>query len=412
MGKLLIFSAPSGSGKTTIVRELMARFPRIEFSVSATSRAPRGAEVNGRDYHFVTPVEFRRLVDEGAFVEWEEVYAGTSYGTLRSEVEAIWERGNVCAFDVDVVGGIRLKGIFEGDALSFFVMAPSAEELRRRLEGRGTDTPESIERRLAKAAAETERASEFDHIIVNDDLSRALDEASRIVAPFIAERVMLYFGSFNPVHRGHIAIAEWAVDRGLADVVVMVVSPQNPFKQPDDLAPELERFEAAQRAAASSRHPWAIQASAVELTLPRPSYTIDTLRHLSALMPDKRFSILLGGDNAAGLARWREADEILAHYPVYIYPRPGDDCELRIKNYELRGDVVVLEDAPLMDISSTQIRSLLASGREHYRAGRFGDASNDFTRARELSPWSSEAAGYLELIGDIQKYRNTDLINP
>ncbi len=381
--------------------------------MSATSRAPRGAEVNGRDYHFVTPGEFRRLVDEGAFVEWEEVYPGTSYGTLRSEVEAIWERGNVCAFDVDVVGGIRLKGIFGDDAMSFFVKAPSPGELRRRLEGRGTDSPESIERRLAKAAAETERAGEFDHIIVNDDLARAVDEASRIVAPFIARRVMLYFGSFNPVHRGHIAIAEWAIDRDLADMVVMVVSPQNPFKNPDDLAPELERFETAQRAAASSRHPWAIQASAVEMTLPRPSYTIDTLRHLAATMPDKQFSILIGGDNASGLPRWREADKILGHYPIYIYPRPGDDPQLRITNYELRGgDVTVLEGAPLMDVSSTQIRALLASGREHYRAGRFGEAANDFARARELSPWSVEAAGYLTMIDDIQNYRNTDLINP
>ena len=406
MGKLLIFSAPSGSGKTTIVRELMGRFPRIEFSVSATSRAPRGSEQNGRDYHFVTPEEFRLLVEQDKFVEWEEVYPGTSYGTLRSEVEAIWERGNVCAFDVDVVGGIRLKNIFGADAMSFFVMAPSPEELRRRLEGRGTDSPESIEKRLAKAAAETERAGEFDHIIVNDDLASAVDEASRIVAPFIANRVMLYFGSFNPVHRGHIAIAEWAVDRGLADMVVMVVSPQNPFKDANGLAPELERFETAQRAAAESRHPWAIQASAVEMTLPRPSYTIDTMRHLTEIMPDKQFSILLGGDNAAGLARWREADKILGHYPIYIYPRPGDD------RAKFPTGVTVLDDAPLLDISSTRIRALLASGREHYRAGRFGDAANDFARARELSPWSVEATGYLAMIDDIQNYRNTDLINP
>ncbi len=406
MGKLLIFSAPSGSGKTTIVKELMERFPRIEFSVSATSRAPRGSEVNGRDYHFVTPEEFHRLVGEGAFVEWEEVYPGTCYGTLRSEVEAIWERGNVCAFDVDVVGGIRLKGIFGDDAMSFFVMAPSPEELRRRLEGRGTDSPESIEKRLAKAAAETERAGEFDHIIVNDRLEHAVDETSRIVAPFIAGRVMLYFGSFNPVHRGHVAIAEYAIDRGLADMVVMVVSPQNPFKTPDELAPELERFEMAQRAAASSRHPWVIQASAVEMTLPRPSYTVDTLRHLAGIMPDRQFSILMGGDNAAGMTRWREADEILGRYTIYVYPRPGDD------RAKFPAGVTVLDDAPQMDISSTQIRALLASGREHYRAGRFGNAANDFARARELSPWSVEAAGYLEMIDDILNYRNTDLLNP
>lgn len=165
----------------------MARFPRLEFSVSATSRPPRGSEVNGRDYHFVSQQEFRRLVDEDAFVEWEEVYEGTCYGTLRSEIEAIRERGNVCIFDVDVMGGIRLKNIFGDGAMSFFVMAPSPEELRRRLEGRGTDTPESIARRLAKAAAETEKAVEFDHIIVNDSLERATGEAASLIEPFISE---------------------------------------------------------------------------------------------------------------------------------------------------------------------------------------------------------------------------------
>ena len=186
MGKLLIFSAPSGSGKTTLVRELMARFPRLEFSVSATSRAPRGKEENGHDYHFVTADEFRKLIKANEFVEWEEVYEGNYYGTLRSEIEAIWTRGNVCMFDVDVAGGIRLKSIFGDNARSFFVMAPSPEELRRRLEGRGTDSPESIERRIAKADAETARAGEFDHIIVNDEVSRAVDEIAAIIEPFIS----------------------------------------------------------------------------------------------------------------------------------------------------------------------------------------------------------------------------------
>jgi guanylate kinase len=406
MKRLLIFSAPSGSGKTTLVRELMKRFPRIEFSVSATSRPPRGTEQNGRDYHFVSPGEFRKLVDDGAFVEWEEVYEGCFYGTLRSEVEAIWERGNVCAFDVDVVGGIRLKNIFGDDALSFFVMAPSPEELRRRLEGRGTDSPESIEKRLAKAAAETERAGEFDHIIVNDTVERATDEIARIVAPFTSSRIMLYFGSFNPPHRGHIAIAEYAIDRGLADMVVMVVSPQNPFKQADGLAPEAERFEMTERAAASSRYPHLIQASAVEMTLPKPSYTINTLKFLGERFPANEFSILMGGDNAEGIALWREADKILGHYPIYVYPRPGDD------DGKFPAGVTILRDAPQMEISSTEIRALLDSGRANYRAGAFGAAANDFARARELSPWSVEAAGYLDMIDDILAYRNTDLINP
>jgi guanylate kinase len=406
MGKLLIFSAPSGAGKTTLVRETMARFPRLEFSVSATSRQPRGAEVNGRDYHFVSPDEFRRLISEGAFVEWEEVYEGTCYGTLRSEVEAIWARGNVCAFDVDVVGGIRLKGIFGDDAMSFFIMPPSAEELRRRLEGRGTDSPESIERRLAKAAAETERAGEFDHIIVNDTVSRAADEIARLVAPFTAGRVMLYFGSFNPVHRGHIAIAEYVLDRGLADMVVMVVSPQNPFKDAAELAPEMERFEMASAAAAASRYPWLIQASAVELTLPQPSYTIDTLRFLEERFPATQFSILMGGDSAVEFPRWREADKILENYKIFVYPRANGDGE------SFPDGVTVLRDAPMLDVSATEIRELLAAGREHYRANDFGAAINDFSRVLSLAPHNTEAEGYLEMIEGIRGFVNVDLMNP
>ena len=146
MGKVIIFSAPSGSGKTTIVRRLLARYPQLEFSISATSRAPRGEERDGTDYYFLPQEEFMRAVAENRFVEWEEVYEGTCYGTLRSEVERIWQRGHVIVFDVDVLGGINLKRIFGGDACSVFIMPPSVEELRRRLEGRGTDAPEVIER--------------------------------------------------------------------------------------------------------------------------------------------------------------------------------------------------------------------------------------------------------------------------
>lgn len=141
MGKVIIFSAPSGSGKTTIVRRLLARYPQLEFSISATSRAPRGEERDGTDYYFLPQEEFMRAVAENRFVEWEEVYEGTCYGTLRSEVERIWQQGHVIVFDVDVLGGINLKRIFGGDACSVFIMPPSVEELRRRLEGRGTDAP-------------------------------------------------------------------------------------------------------------------------------------------------------------------------------------------------------------------------------------------------------------------------------
>ena len=136
-GKIIIFSAPSGSGKSTLIGHLLKRFPQLEFSISATSRAPRGSEVNGKEYYFLTNEEFKNKVAAGEFVEWEEVYAGTCYGTLRSELKRIWDKGHVIVFDVDVKGGVNLKKIFGDDALSIFIMPPSVEELRRRLEKRG-----------------------------------------------------------------------------------------------------------------------------------------------------------------------------------------------------------------------------------------------------------------------------------
>ena len=187
MGKIVIFSAPSGSGKTTIVRELLKRFSDMEFSVSATSRQPRGQEQNGVDYYFFTAEEFRQAVAEDRFVEWEEVYKGTCYGTLRSEIERIWAKGNIILFDVDVMGGINLKRIFGKDACSVFIMPPSVEELRRRLEGRGTDAPEVIEKRVAKAEFELTKAPQFDHVVVNDVLEDAVSETIDILNKFKAE---------------------------------------------------------------------------------------------------------------------------------------------------------------------------------------------------------------------------------
>ena len=185
MGKIVIFSAPSGSGKTTIVRELLKRFPQFEFSVSATSRAPRGQERDGVDYYFLSNEEFMNKVAEGAFVEWEEVYSGTRYGTLRSEVDRIWSRNRVIVFDVDVVGGINLKRIFGEDARSIFIMPPSVGELRRRLVNRGTDSPEVIEKRVAKAEFELGKAPEFDCTVVNDRLEDAIREITDILNRFI-----------------------------------------------------------------------------------------------------------------------------------------------------------------------------------------------------------------------------------
>lgn len=186
--KLIIFSAPSGSGKTTIVHRLMQRFPWLEFSVSATSRAPRGVEQNGKDYHFLSAEEFEAAIAEGRFVEWEEVYAGTKYGTLRSELERIWAKGNTILFDVDVKGGLRLKSIFGDRALALFIMPPSIEELRRRLEGRATDSAEVIEKRVAKAESEIEYAGQFDQIIVNDSLEEAVSQTEQAILNFTSHQ--------------------------------------------------------------------------------------------------------------------------------------------------------------------------------------------------------------------------------
>ncbi len=183
--KLIIFSAPSGSGKTTIVHRLMEHYDWLEFSVSATSRAPRGVEQHGRDYYFLSSDEFEAAIAADAFVEWEEVYAGTRYGTLRSEMDRIWTKGNTILFDVDVKGGLKLKSIFGDRALAIFVMPPSVEELRRRLIGRATDAPEVIEKRVAKAQEELSYAEEFDQIIINDSLEEAVAQTMSAVEEFV-----------------------------------------------------------------------------------------------------------------------------------------------------------------------------------------------------------------------------------
>ena len=186
MNKVVIFSAPSGAGKSTIVNHLLDLHPELEFSISATSRAPRGQEKHGVEYYFFAADEFRRLIAEDKFVEYEEVYAGSFYGTLRSEVERIWAKGHTIIFDIDVQGGVNLKRIFGEQALSIFIQAPSVDVLRDRLIGRGTDTSEAIEKRVAKAASEMEFASgRFDYVLINDDLATAKSEAEKVVGDFL-----------------------------------------------------------------------------------------------------------------------------------------------------------------------------------------------------------------------------------
>ena len=187
MNKVLIFSAPSGSGKSTIVNHILGLHPEVEFSVSATSRLPRGAEQDGVEYFFYSADIFRLLVRDDKFVEFEEVYPDRFYGTLKAEVNRIWSRGHVIIFDVDVKGGVNLKKYFGDQALSVFIQAPSVEVLRERLVKRGTDSPEDIEKRVAKAAEEMTYAPQFDKVLINDDLATAFAESEEMVNSFLAE---------------------------------------------------------------------------------------------------------------------------------------------------------------------------------------------------------------------------------
>ncbi len=184
-GKVLIFSAPSGSGKSTIVGHILGLHPEIEFSVSATSRLPRGTEQDGVEYLFYTADVFRALVADDKFVEYEEVYPDRFYGTLKSEVNRIWAKGHVIIFDVDVKGGVSLKKYFGDAALSVFIQAPSVEELRKRLIARATDSMDAIETRVAKAAEEMTYAPKFDKVLINDDLETAFKEAEIMVDTFL-----------------------------------------------------------------------------------------------------------------------------------------------------------------------------------------------------------------------------------
>ena len=449
MGKVIIFSAPSGSGKTTIVRRLLARYPQLEFSISATSRAPRGEERDGTDYYFLPQEEFMRAVAENRFVEWEEVYEGTCYGTLRSEVERIWQRGHVIVFDVDVLGGINLKRIFGGDACSVFITPPRRARHGRprsdraaRGEGRvRADQGPGVRPHRAERPSRGGRGAH-------------LRDSRRIYRTGRMKRMMLYFGSFNPVHKGHTALAEYVLERGLCDEVALVVSPRSPYKETAELAPELDRFEMAEIACAASEYPDRIKPSAVEFLLPKPSYTIDTLRYLTQNFgSEMRFSILMGGDQIARLDGWKEYERVL-EYPIYVYPRRGERTD------RFAGRITVLDDAPMQDLSATQIRERIGRGeavdgllddgvaeyirrkglwspasriaalsaridagtadaalyvergRLHFRLNEWGAALNDFNRALALDTDNAEARQYVEMAREILEFRYKDLYNP
>jgi guanylate kinase len=190
-GKLIIFSAPSGSGKTTIVRHLLAKNDNLGFSISACTRDRRGrSEQHGKDYYFLTPEEFKQKIDKDEFVEWEEVYIGAFYGTLKAEIQRLWDSGKHVLFDVDVQGGLKLKEYYGDKALAVFVKVPDEETLRQRLIGRGSETEESLSKRLFKVHFEMSFQDQFDVVLVNDDLEKSLQKAQKLVDAFIHEGIV------------------------------------------------------------------------------------------------------------------------------------------------------------------------------------------------------------------------------
>ena len=184
-GKLIVFSAPSGSGKTTLVRHLLAQDLHLGFSISATSRKPRGKEKDGIDYYFMNALEFQKKIEEKAFIEYEEVYQNTFYGTLTSELERLWAEGKQVLFDIDVVGGVTIKKKYPKETLAIFVQPPSISELESRLRKRGTDNEEKIKERIAKARTELEYAPQFDYCLINEDLDQAKKEVVQVVSDFL-----------------------------------------------------------------------------------------------------------------------------------------------------------------------------------------------------------------------------------
>jgi len=181
----IVISAPSGAGKSTIVGALLRKYPQLEFSISACSRAPRGQEQDGVDYYFLSPEAFKQQIEQGAFFEWEEVYAGMYYGTLQTELERIWSSGKVVVFDVDVIGALNIKDKLQTTAVSIFIQPPSIQVLEQRLRKRQTDTEDKIQLRLAKASEELSHAKYFDYVVVNDELTKAIDEVERIIQQLI-----------------------------------------------------------------------------------------------------------------------------------------------------------------------------------------------------------------------------------
>ena len=347
-GKLIIFSAPSGSGKSTIIQSLLNRDLNLSFSISATSRAPRGTEKNGVEYYFITPDEFRERIANDEFLEYEEVYAGKFYGTLKSEVERILDSGKNVIFDVDVVGGLNIKKYYGNQALALFIQPPSIQALEQRLKNRATDTPEVIAHRIAKAEYELSFAPKFDKIIVNDILEKAQEEAYRSITAFFS-------GTFNPVHTGHLILANYLCEYEGFDEIWLSVSPQNPLREKLSSNNDRQRIEMLNMAVNGNSK---IRTTDIEFTLPRPSYTIQTLEALRKKHPERIFTLIIGADNWLSFNRWKDYDKIIEEYPIYIYPRRGYDIDER----SLPANVKLCH-APIIEISSTQIRQGISEGK-------------------------------------------------
>ena len=357
--RVVILSAPSGAGKSTLAKWLLERFPQLEFSVSATSRSPRGGELHGREYYFISHEAFEEKVKQDAFVEWEEVYPGARYGTLKSELERIWNSGRSAVFDVDVKGGVRLKELFGKEAISIFVQPPSLQVLQERLQKRGTDTPESIQKRLSKAQEEMTYASQYDTIIINDDLEVAKREIEEKVEAFLTLKPLrcgLYFGSFNPLHIGHMAIANYMLEYAGLHEVRLVLSPINPLKEDRELLPYADRLRQIERAVAQTG--LRLSVSTVEWGLPQPCYTINSMRYLAYREPHVHFVLIMGADNLAVIEKWHQWRELLQEFEVYVYPRNGYNSKELCDKYHTR-----FIDAPIIDISSSFIRKAVEEGR-------------------------------------------------
>lgn len=362
-GKLIIFSAPSGSGKSTIIDKLLSEYGlKGKFSISATSRAPRGKEKDGIHYHFLSEDDFRRKIEKGEFLEFEEVYKGHFYGTLKSEVDKNLERGENVILDIDVKGAMRIKEIYGDDAITIFIQPPSIDELRKRLESRGTDAPEKIEQRLQRAKEELSYAPFYDFIVVNDDLEAACQQGSNILTRFIRgeKRVLLYPGSFNPLHVGHIGLANFIIEEksDRFDELWFMLTPRSPFKQGEPMLSDSFRAEWI-REIIKDYHK--VKLSLEELDLPEPHYTYNTIRHLKEKYPKHKFTLLIGSDSLQDFEKWHRSAELLEEIDILVYPRPHHPLEA-IKLAQSQ-KVEILEDAPMFEISSTIIRKLLKEGK-------------------------------------------------